>query len=69
MNMNKIYLGEGREYTTRDCAGGLWWVDITTNEPVGSWNFPTEEEAVAFVYGYELGTGAGQLPVLDELEE
>lgn len=61
-----IYMGAETEYTLRDSAAGLWWVDVTTNVEVGSWNFKTEAEAVAFINGYELGTGAEELPVLLE---
>ena len=63
-------MGQETEYVLRTCAANTWWVDVTTNVEVGSWNFKTEAEAVAFINGYELGTGAEELPaLLDDIED
>lgn len=61
-----IYVGEEYEYTLRTCAANTWWVDIYGD---GSYNFDTEAEAVAFIEGYELGTGADKPPVFEPIEE
>lgn len=64
-----IYVGQEYDYVLRTCAANTWWVDIWAYEEVGNWNFDTEAEAVAFIEGYEWGTGADKPPVFEPIEE